>query len=365
MFYLSKIVGEPFYYMASRQVFNWQGGVMGFLIRRLGAFSVIAGIPDRESLKMAREILSRPNGKLVIFPEGEPTSGENDNLMPFQPGVAQLGFWGLDEARQKDPAADIEVVYCFMKYVIDVPRETILADLENSLSRLEKRLGLAKNNKHILHRFLTVGRVLLENGEKEYKITPPPEADFDYRVGRLRHAMLDGIAERLGINPYHPQDDAITKWRKIFAIIELLELNYPDPKLPKVSKADVKWAHKEANLIFDFIVMKRDYILSYPSAERLYEWLDRFESFLYKKMPRALGGVPSHLPRRAHLLFAKPFPLSRYYTTDRKKRKEAVEKLTQNLRQEMESLLQKAQPLTPPLFSPEEIQKVREAIRDR
>lgn len=365
VFYLSQIVGEPFYYMASRQVFNWQGGAIGFFIRRLGAFSVIAGIADRESLRMAKEILSRPSGKLVIFPEGEPTSGENDNLMPFQSGVVQLGFWGLDEAKKLDKEADIEVIYCFMKYVLDVPKEIILKDLDKSLTKIEKKLGLEKKDKHILHRFLTIGRVLLEKAEKDYQVEVSPDKDFDYRVGRLRHAMLDAIARRLKVNPYGPNDDAITKWRKIFALIELLELEYPDPKLPKVSRADIQWAHKQANLVFDFIAIKRDYILSYPSAERLYEWLDRFESYLYNKVPRALGGVPHHLPRRAHLLFAEPFRLSQYYTTDRAKRRNAIEELTKNLRQEMEKLVEKALPLTPPLFTPEEVEEVKSKIRNR
>ncbi len=365
VFYLSRLVGKPFYFMASRQVFNWQGGAIGFFIRRIGAFSVIAGVPDRESLKMARTLLAQPAGKLVIFPEGEPTSGENDNLMPFQPGVAQLGFWALEDARKQDPQADITGLYCFMKYVIDVPRDKILADLDKSLKKIEKKLGINPQGKHLLHRFLTVGRYLLEQAERDYGIEKSPDRDFDYRIGRLRHAMLDGIAQRLGVSPYEKDDDAITKWRKIFALIELLQLNYPDPKLPKVSKANIKWAHHQAVLVFDFIVIKRDYILEKPTAERLYEWLDRYESYLYNKVPRALGGVPSHLPRRAHLLFGKPFSLGERYRDDRQGRREAVDKLTADLRREMERLLEKASPLTQPLFSEEEVAAVRRQITNK
>lgn len=366
VFYLSRLLGQPFKFMASRQVFNWQGGLIGWFIRRIGAYSVIAGIPDRESLRMTRKILSEPKGKLVIFPEGEPTSGEVDTLMPFQPGVAQLGLWGLEDARKIDPQADIYVWYAFMKYTIIPPRDKILRDLDRSITRIEKKLGAFEINrgKHLLHRFLTVGRLLLEQAEREYGITPEVEKGFDYRIGRVRHAMLDALAEKLQATNYDKSEDAIRKWRRLFALIELHQLRYPDPKLPKLSAKTIKQAHRDAVLIFDFIVMKRDYILDNPTPERLYEWLDRYESYLFKKVPRALGGVPSHLPRRAHILFGKPYRLSEVLSTSRGDRRAAVENFTARLRSDMEALLQEAQKLTSPLFPTEEIEAVRAKIKN-
>jgi hypothetical protein len=346
-------------------VFNWQFGLIGWFIRRIGAYSVIAGIPDRDAMKMTRQILAEPNGKLVIFPEGEPTSGEVDTLMPFQPGVAQLGLWGLEDARKKDPNADINVWYAFMKFVIISPREKILQDLHKSLLRIEKKLGVADLNKdkHLLHRFLTVGRLLLEQAERDFNIRPEVEKGFDYRIGRVRHAMLDALAEKLQASNYDKNEDAIRKWRKLFALVELHQIKYPDPKLPKLSSKTIKEAHRDAVLIFDFIVIKRDYILDNPTPERLYEWLDRYESYVFKKVPRALGGVPSHLPRRAHILFGKPYKLSEILTDKRSDRRAAVENFTQRLRSDMQKLLEEAQSLTKPLFPPEEILAVKSRIQ--
>lgn len=365
VFYLGRLMGQRFKFMASRQVFNWQGGAIGWFIRRIGAYSVIAGIPDRDAMKMTRKILAEPEGKLVIFPEGEPTSGEVDTLMPFQPGVAQLGLWGLEDARKSDPNADINVWYAFMKFVIISPREKILHDLSKSLLRIEKKLGIAEINreKHLLHRFLTVGRYLLEKAECDFKITPEVEKGFDYRIGRVRHAMLDALAEKLQATNYDKSEDAIRKWRRLFALVELHQLGYPDPKLSKLDRKTIKAAHHDAVQIFDFIVMKRDYILDHPTPERLYEWLDRYESYLFKKVPRALGGVPSHLPRRAHILFGKPYKLSEILTDKRSDRRAAVETFTNRLRSDMQKLLEEAQGLTKPLFSAEEIMAVKAKIQ--
>jgi hypothetical protein len=351
--------------MASRQVFNWQGGAIGWFIRRIGAYSVIAGVPDREAMKLTRKILTEPTGKLVIFPEGEPTSGEVDTLMPFQPGVAQLGLWGLEDARKLDPTADINVWYGFMKFIIISPKEKILHDLNKSLVKIEKKLGVAESNadKHLLHRFLTVGRLLLEKAERDFQVTPETTKGFDYRIGRVRHAMLDQLAEKLQATNYDKNEDAIRKWRSLFALVELHQLNYPDPKLPKLSNKTIKEAHADAVQIFDWIIMKRDYILDNPTPERMYEWLDRYESYIFKKVPRALGGVPSHLPRRAHILFGKPYRLSEIVTDTRKDRRAAVENFTRRLRDEMQQLLEQAQALTQPLFNKDEILAVRSKIQ--
>ncbi|MBX3722080.1 MAG: 1-acyl-sn-glycerol-3-phosphate acyltransferase [Turneriella sp.] len=364
VFYLGRLLGQRFKFMASRQVFNWQGGLIGWAIRRIGAYSVIAGIPDRDAMKLTRKILSEPTGKLVIFPEGEPTSGEVDTLMPFQPGVAQLGLWGLEDARKLDPQADINVWYAFMKFVIISPKEKILADLSKHLGKIEKRLGIAEaqKSKHLLHRFLTVGRLLLEKAEADFNVSVEPGKDFDFRIGRVRHAMLDQLAEKLQAANYDKNEDAIRKWRRLFALVELHQLKYPDPKLPKLDAKTVKEAHKDAVLIFDFIVMKRDYILDNPTPERLYEWLDRYESYMFKKIPRALGGVPSHLPRRAHIIFGKPYKLSEIVTENRKDRRLAVENFTARLRDDMQKLLDESQSLTSPLFTHEEILAVKSKI---
>jgi hypothetical protein len=364
VFYLGRLLGQRFKFMASRQVFNWQGGLIGWFIRRIGAYSVIAGVPDREAMKLTRKILTVPDGKLVIFPEGEPTSGEVDTLMPFQPGVAQLGLWDLEDAQKIDPNADINVWYGFMKFVITSPKEKILHDLNRSLTKIEKKMGLAVNDgKHVLHRFLTVGRHFLEKAEADFNVTVEHEKGFDYRIGRVRHAMLDRLAEKLQAGNYDKNEDGIHKWRRLFALVELHQLQYPDPKLPKLDKRTIKEAHRDAVFIFDFIVMKRDYILDNPTPERLYEWLDRYESYLFKKVPRALGGVPSHLPRRAHILFGKPYKLSEVQTANRKDRRGAVEGFTARLRNDMQQLLEDAQSLTQPLFDKDEILAVRSKIQ--
>lgn len=355
VYHIGNVMGSRFKFMASRQVFDWSWGLVGRVIQNLGAFSVIAGINDRESFKAARQALSEPAGKLAIFPEGEPTSGENDNLMPLQPGAVQLSFWAMEDAYRADPRADIQILPGFIKYVIQGTDLEIGDHLAESIGRIERRLGLDAAGRNLLRRFLAVGRVLLEQAEREYDITSASREDFDYRIGRVRHAILDNVADRLGMPNYNRRADAITKLRQLFAVMEMVMIEFPDPKLPRLSDEEKEWAHGEIIKAFDFIVIQRDYLVSRPTAERFYEWLARFESYVYGLKPRALGGEPSHLPRRAHVFFSDPFSVKDYWSPDKGKRKTGLEKMRTRIQQDMEKLLTQALELTQPLVKPYDV----------
>ena len=354
-FHIGNIMGTRFKYMASRQVFDWGFGMVGKAISNIGAFSVIAGINDRESLKTARQSLAEPGGKLVLFPEGEPTSGENDSLMPFQDGIAALSFWAPEDAKKKEKDADITILPAFMRFVVDAPKNIILEDLDRSLKKLETHFAIRPGEKNILRRFLTVGKYMLLDAEEQYKIKDADQNDFDYRIGRVRHAMLDKMAEKLKPANYDMNADAIMKLRTIFALLEMISIDYPDPKLPKLNKDEIEYYKREAVKAFDFIVIKRDYLLSYPTPERFYEWLTRYESYVFGDTPRALGGVASHLPRKAYVFFAKPYSLNDYHADYKKNKKETIKRLLGDLRTDLQGMLDSSMGLTYPLFKPYDI----------
>src|SRR6185295_10298825 len=96
MFAFSAITGEDFNFLAAREIFDYNNGWNGWVIQHLGVYSVVRGACDRESFKTTKSLLVSGKKKLVIFPEGE-ISNQNDTLMTLESGVAQMGFWALDE----------------------------------------------------------------------------------------------------------------------------------------------------------------------------------------------------------------------------------------------------------------------------
>ena len=125
--------------------------------------------------------------------------------------------------------------------------------------------------------------------------------------------------------------------------------------LPTPTAAELSWAEDELVRAYDFIVIKKDYLVSYPSAERFYEWLARWESLLLGKRPRMLGGEPSHLPRKAYVSFAKPFRLREYQDVYKKDKKGTLETVLGRLRTEMEALLEESMRLTHTLVEPYDV----------
>ncbi len=345
-YYVANLMGTRFRYMASRPVFDWGYGVVGQVIRNVGAFSVLAGAADRESIKTARHVIAEPQGKLVVYPEGAMT-GENDSLLPFMPGAVQIGFWGLEDARKKDPSADVVILPAFVKYVLTASASAIESELRASLRDFEWRLGIEPGRKNLLRRFLTVGRVLLERAEKDYNIPAASQTDWEYRVGRVRHAILDGVADRFDLKNYPRKEDAIAKLRYLFTFTEALQLGEKDPSLPALSKDEIDWATRESKKAYDFIVINPDYLKAWPTGERFMEWLYRFESLI--------RGESKIRPRVAHLLFARPFRLSDYYTDYRADKRATVSALTARLRRDIEELLEKARPLSAPLVTPNDV----------
>jgi hypothetical protein len=135
----------------------------------------------------------------------------------------------------------------------------------------------------------------------------------------------------------------------------MIEIKYPDPKLPRLTPADLEWAQNEIVKAFDFIVMRKDYLLEYPTAERFLEWLSRFEFYASGKTARARGGEPTPLPRKAHICLNKPFRLSEYWSEDKQLRRQSLDKLMSRLRTDMEVQLKESLKLSQPLFTPGEM----------
>src|SRR5438105_9010838 len=81
---------RPFYFMAAWQIFRMHWGIDGWVMQRMGAFSVDREGCDRRAMRQAVELLTTGQC-LVIFPEGE-IYRLNDRLTPLLEGVAFMAL---------------------------------------------------------------------------------------------------------------------------------------------------------------------------------------------------------------------------------------------------------------------------------
>ena len=332
-YYIGNLMYSRFYYMAAREVFDWGYGMVGKIIQSVGAYSIIAGTADRESLKQTRAILAQAGGKLVLFPEGEPTGGENDNLLPFQQGVTQLGFWGYEDALKIDPKAEIFILPAFIKYRFSGSPDSIRSEIDTSLKKMEDHFGLVKKGKTPVQRLFSIGEQMILENEKLFGIVPEESQTFDYRIGQLRHKILNFVADSVGLKKFNREANAIDKLRTILSVFEMVSLGLPDPKNELPSKEAAKWGRKYCQKAYDFISIQTPYLEQFPSAERIYEWIYRFEQELF--------GSTKPRPSKAYVSFSEPIKLSEKYIEykNSKSKKTVVEDLTKELRNRVQILL--------------------------
>jgi 1-acyl-sn-glycerol-3-phosphate acyltransferase len=304
LFTLGDRCGMPFHYVACREAFDCAGGIWGWLIQRLGAYSIVRGALDRQSFNMTKQLLASPGSKVVIFPEGEVYS-QNDSLLPFQSGVIQLAFWGLEEARKTDPAADVKLIPVAIRYsfVQDMKKEIL-----DSIERLERAVGLRVAREDAEYdRVRRVGELVVGKLEQQFDIEPADGAPLGERMDLVKHTQLERAADiakvklkggslpeemRSVINAVHrvTQDDSAVK------------TDY-DRRLWEEARSHMQPALHELDRLANWIAVYDGYVGSNPTPERMVHLLVRMEK-------EVLGEVVIRGKQLAHVGIGEPISLA-------------------------------------------------------
>lgn len=79
------ILKRPVFFMAKEELFRYP--IFGFILKKINAFPVKRGTPDRSAIKMGIQVLNEDK-VLGIFPEG--TRSKTGNLLDPEPGIAMI-----------------------------------------------------------------------------------------------------------------------------------------------------------------------------------------------------------------------------------------------------------------------------------
>jgi hypothetical protein len=154
---------QQFYFMAAWQLFRHHGGLDGFVMQRMGAFSVDREGCDRRAIKQAVKLLTTGD-RLVIFPEGD-VYHLNERLTPLLEGVAFIALTAQRQLEHENSGARVWVVPTAIRYRY---LQKIDDCLESLLSTLEKRFLISPAPGATLHQRITfLGELLLTLKEKE------------------------------------------------------------------------------------------------------------------------------------------------------------------------------------------------------
>jgi hypothetical protein len=133
---LQKPIHSHFIY--DRGIPLWAGKRQGWLYSRLGGTPIHRGKVDRIGLRSARNLFANGDLPFAAAPEGA-TNGHNEIVSPLEPGVAQLGFWCVEDLLKAGRCEQVFIVPIGIQYrYVEPPWKA----LEKLLSQLEADSGL-------------------------------------------------------------------------------------------------------------------------------------------------------------------------------------------------------------------------------
>ncbi len=119
------------YYIASFHLFR-QNKVIGWILNRIGGYSIWREGADRESIKTTARILAEAERPVVLFPEGT-WFRQNDRVNPLQEGLSLITRQAARQSERPIVVHPVGIKY----WVLEDPRP----ELKRRLTALERRFG--------------------------------------------------------------------------------------------------------------------------------------------------------------------------------------------------------------------------------
>ena len=320
MFLFSARLKQLFHYIVAYEAFN---GIVGWIMQRVGAYSIRRGVGDRHSIMKTLEILQQPQCKLVIFPEGG-CSYQNDTVIPFRTGGIELAFKAMSKlAKQENTVPNLYFVPVSIQYFY--PGNTDWR-IERSLNDLEQALSIQPTNKDFYQRLRAIAERILTNIEAEYNVEPQADLDWNQRIERLKQHLLNYCETSLDLNATSqlPNRERVYKIQSVLA-----DLNQSD--IP--SNLDPQHLKLTTVRLLNFDAIYDGYVGQKPTPERFFATLDRLEREVFQTdRPKSKG------LRQAKIKIDRPIDAAEYW--QERIEREVIEDLTQIIQHKVQANLE-------------------------
>jgi 1-acyl-sn-glycerol-3-phosphate acyltransferase len=349
LFRLSSLLGEDFSYLACQEAFA--NPLKGWLMQRVGCYSIIRGTADRDSFRMSRELLAAGERWVVMFPEGE-ACGQNDIVMPFQEGIAQMAFWALEDLAKKgeSPRTDavrprtdavrppLYLVPVALKYAY---KRDMRPEFDRVLARLERKLEVAAPSRDLDPRVLYerlrhIGEAVLVAIEKKQGLRPAKDASLDDRVQQVKEHLVSRVAASLGVKLRSGQP-LLDRVRTLFNAADRLVHDEPagsdyERELHRRRQEEVRPLYDDLARVLRFIATYDGYVRETMTAERFAEVLVRLEW--------EVSGKEDWLaPREVSVKLGEPLNVAEHWEAYRQDKRNVVTGVTMQLEGSVRLLL--------------------------
>lgn len=353
------------YFLYDRGIPLWAGSGVGWLFPRMGGSSIMRGKLDRQGLRAARELFVNGEFPIAAAPEGG-TNDHSELVSPLEPGVAQLGFWCMEDLVAAGRQEEVLILPVGIQYSFLQPPWQRIAEV---MSQLEQDAGVplaqlqAGTSETVLYqRLITLTLHLLGVMESFYgrsygqplpafeeldTANLSPNQLLETRLHRLMTIAL-GVAENFFA--VKAKGTLVDRCRRLEQAA--WDRMFPDnlSQLSPVERGLADWLAQEASLYLGhmrlverFTAVTGNYILENPTADRFAEVI----LLLWKVTTWMKGEDPNSRSlnlgqRRAIISIAEPISVTERWSTyqsDRRSAKQAVSDLTQDLQVTLEKMI--------------------------
>jgi hypothetical protein len=361
------------HFIYDRGIPLWAGNWVGWFYSRLGGTSIQRGKVDRQGLKSARNLFANGRFPMAAAPEGA-NNGHTEIISPFEPGIAQFGFWCVEDLLKANRAEQVFIVPLGIQYFYQQAPWAALAQLMAEMERevqiesppeteikplLTNETAIAQA---LYPRLVKLGDRLLEIMESYYAdffklpFDPPSEAEVPaeqalaWRLNRLLNGALQVAESFFHISPKGSVIDRCRKleqagWDWIFR--EDLRTN----ALSQVERGLADRIAEEAQLrmwhmrlVESFVAVTGSYVREKPTVERFAETLLLVRDTIVRIKGENPFPRPSLGDQVAYLSVGQPLSVSDRWLSYKDNRRQAVNTLTADLQTAVEGLITQKQP---------------------
>ncbi|QQE63512.1 glycerol acyltransferase [Leptolyngbya sp. BL0902] len=362
------------HFIYDRGIPLWAGAWVGGFYSRLGGTPIQRGKLDRQGLRSARHLFANGAWPMAAAPEGG-NNGHTELVSPLEPGIAQMGFWCVEDLQQAGRSEQVSLLPVGITYQYTPPPWD---KLDGWLDRLEQETGLVAmpqatratdEASSVLserpspagltdaalqrryQRLLALGEHLLGVMEDYYQrvyrmpvVTPP--APFADRLEVLRDTALQVAETYFQLPPRGTMIDRCRRieqagWERIFR----QELGEDQP-LSAVARGLADREAEEASLrmwhmrlVENFVAVTGQYVRERPTAERFAETLMIVRDIVWLIKGENPFPRPKLGPQVATITVGEPISVSDRWPAYKAGRKQAVADLTSDLQLALERMI--------------------------
>lgn len=334
------------HFIYERGIPLWAGSLVGWLFSRIGATPIHRGKLDLVGLRTARQLFAQGSLPLAAAPEGT-ISGCSEYINPLEPGVAQLGFWCVEDLLKAGRFERVVILPVGIKYHYVCPNWEAL---EMLLTKMEAdcKLPVECRKMRFTARIYHLAEHLLSWLEDFYNNFYNQSllgvGSLDDRLIAFQNAALSTAEKYFGLQP---KGNLIERRHRIEQAgwDRMYRQDIQPASLSLVESGLANQAVEMSNLYLwhmrlaeNFWGVSQQYIQEKPSFERLAETSLRLWELVTFLKGDTTAKRPNLGKRWAEITVGEEISVSSRWDAYRAQRRQAVDALTQEVQTAFEAM---------------------------